>query len=143
MIRSLKKLKIWSMLKKRRRPANTTQQGPHSGHRCSCSARQPTAPLLLPLPLPWAELDPAARATEALRAPGVAPPLDLTSILTSAAHSGAPASYQQYLVPSPLFGVPTPPGVVREGVFCGCFTGIAALAALLRYCLCCFQHWPC
>ncbi|URD96704.1 hypothetical protein MUK42_29863 [Musa troglodytarum] len=95
MIRSLKKLKIWSRLKKRRRPANATQQGPHSGHRCSCSARQPTAPLLLP---PWAELDPAARATEGLRAPGVAPPLDLTSILTSAAHSGAPASYQQYLL---------------------------------------------
>ncbi|CAL9086959.1 unnamed protein product [Musa textilis] len=92
MIRSLKKLKIWSRLKKRRRPANATQQGPHSGHRCSCSVRQPTAPLLLP---PWAELDPAARATEGLRAPGVAPPLDLTSILTSAAHSGAPASYQQ------------------------------------------------
>ncbi|THU73396.1 hypothetical protein C4D60_Mb04t22400 [Musa balbisiana] len=98
MIRSLKKLKIWSMLKKRRRPANAIQQSPHSGHRCSCSARQPpqpTAPLLLP---PWAELDPAVRAIEALRAPGVAPPLDLTSILTSAAHSGAPASYQQYLL---------------------------------------------
>ncbi|KAJ8512290.1 hypothetical protein OPV22_002724 [Ensete ventricosum] len=119
MIRSLKKLKIWSRLKKRRRPATPIQQGPHSGHRCSCSARQATPPLLL------------------------SPPLDLTFILTSAAHSGAPASYQQYLAPSPVFGVPTPPGVVREGVFCGCFTGIAALAALLRYCLCCFQHWPC
>ncbi|RWW63845.1 hypothetical protein BHE74_00028958 [Ensete ventricosum] len=83
MIRSLKKLKIWSRLKKRRRPATPIQQGPHSGHRCSCSARQATPPLLL------------------------SPPLDLTSILTSAAHSGAPASYQQYLAPSPVSGRPS------------------------------------
>lgn len=97
MLRSLKKLKLWSFLKKRAKPS-----------RCSCSAPPP----LLAEP----------------SAPPLPPPRPVSS-------------YQQYLLPSPVFTATMQQQ--EEGVYCGCFTGVATLSALLRCCcLCCLHQWP-
>ncbi|WOL06016.1 hypothetical protein Cni_G14748 [Canna indica] len=128
MIRSLKKLKLWSVLKKRRRKSTAIHESQqHSGHSYSRAAGPlPSAP---PLP-PWPNFQHSVNATDAGGAAAYLPSLD---------------SYQQYLVPSPVYGgvAVVQLGMEREGAYCGCYAGFAALAALIRYCFCCLHQWPC
>ncbi|EHA8592258.1 hypothetical protein COCNU_contig69392027G000010 [Cocos nucifera] len=153
MIRTLKKLKTWYRFKQKKRKNHALQQTNHSCHCCSCSTchPQPTAP---PLP-PWADFEKSQEAaSHSFTEPGVFPPRstaqwELPPVLSAQVPSEiAPlyvplpvgsASYQQYLVPSPTYGVPIQPLASREedSRFWGCVTGVAAR---LSRCLC--TCWP-
>lgn len=152
MIRTLKKLKIWSRMKKKKRKTHALHQTNYSCHCCSCSTchPQPTAP---PLP-PWADFEQSREAvSHSFTKPGVfpqsiahseLPPVLSAQVPSEIAPLYAPlpsssASYQQYLVPSPIYGVPILPLASRErgSKFCGCVTGVAAC---LSRCLC--PCWP-
>lgn len=142
MIRTLKKLKILSRLKKKKRKTHAIQQTNHSCHCCSCSTchPQPTAP---PLP-PWADFEQSqGAASHSFTEPGVfpsksiahsqVPPVLSAQVPSEIAPLFVPlpvgsASYQQYLVPSPIYGVPIQPLASREwdSRFWGCVTSVAA-----------------
>lgn len=150
MIKALKKLKNWSRKKKRRR--SSIFQPPSSPPCCSCGAPptppplQPTAP---PLP-PWLDFDfkqDTASGSASVSAfptqhqfqpqsPDIASeitPLYVPQPLT------IPTSYQQYLAPTPVYGVPVTPvsSARRAGGLFGC---VASAGSYLIRCLCpCIQ----
>lgn len=119
MIRAFNKLKTWAKKKNKKKKGNGVDNPAHLCH-CCCSCHgwsnpEPSAPPL-PALAPWLH-DPKAQGDE------INDHLNIRS-----------ASYQQYLVPSPLYGSPAshPP------------TSFGDLVSSFAYCLCgclcsCFQ----
>lgn len=124
MIKTLKKLKIWSKLKRRkknRKPNTLTQPADPSCPRCNCPVwpwPEPSAP---PLP-PFVNLVNSAEAT---------PFSEITPLYAS--------SYQRYFVPSPTYGMPIHQDAVQKDFdsrLGKCVRRIAALVtSCFSYCL--------
>ncbi|KAG5248423.1 formin protein [Salix suchowensis] len=151
MIKAVKKLKkLWPRKKKRKR--SHQYQEPYYHHppspcHCCCSyPAAPTQPSAPPLP-PWLEPE---LTSEAISAPGLQSLPDMarpSQILvpsqeivmeTSPVYPTLP-SYQQYLVPSPVYGVPVEQKTRREEStgFFGC---VVNFCASLISCFCpCFR----
>ncbi|XP_062113946.1 uncharacterized protein LOC133824948 [Humulus lupulus] len=120
----MKKLKIWPRKKRKRKahhplpyylppppsrppPPPPPLQAPILHWCCSCSKAEPSAP---PLPSSW-YCDSPGEAHESVLAAGV------VEYPSSAADAGdddgedlesSSSSYQQYMVPSPVYGIPVP-----------------------------------
>ncbi|XP_077236770.1 homeobox protein [Tasmannia lanceolata] len=153
MIRALKKLKVWSR-KKKKRKINTLQP-PTTSHCCSCSKyTQPSAP---PLPS-WLDFEQPqetfSRSDPTCEAFSV-PPFDpskvrtqvssseiiseITPLYTPVATLPVSISYQQYLAPAPVYGVPIMP-VIRQERAAGLFGCVASVGTTLMRCFCpCFR----
>ncbi|XP_058113787.1 uncharacterized protein LOC131256765 [Magnolia sinica] len=163
MIKAFKKLKIWHR-KKKKKKYYSLPQPPPTPHCCSCSAKlQPTAP---PLP-PWIEIDQPQEADspfvpiygsfpsqqQALFQPSDAMvgsfPSDQQALFQPsdaiASEIYAPPvqpvtpSYQQYLAPRPVYGVPVMP-VASTEKSAGLFGCVVSIGTFLIRCLCpCFR----
>ncbi|PIA37064.1 hypothetical protein AQUCO_03100076v1 [Aquilegia coerulea] len=144
MFRSLKQLKIWSRRKKKKKnnnnvfhnsylPAHPTCPAPLPPplpltHSCSCSAFQPSAP---PLPS-WLNFEQNNIDHSAFRV-FPASTLDYESVseitpLCPPSINSTTTSYQQYMVSSPVYGVPMMPTMHtgKSGGILGCVFGVGA-----------------
>ncbi|KAF9617661.1 hypothetical protein IFM89_037804 [Coptis chinensis] len=157
MIRSLKKLKIWSRRKKKKKISHahsytsppTRPAPPPPIHCCSCSFAQPSAP---PLPS-WLDFEQSHIANTAFGMFGdssLGQPIsedhivheeivsEITPLCPSFPISSTP-SYQQYMVTSPVYGVPVAPATQTEK-FGGVFGCAVSVGANLIRCFCpCFR----
>ncbi|XXG58295.1 hypothetical protein AAC387_Pa04g0640 [Persea americana] len=155
MIKALRKIKNWSSRKKKRRKSNIFQP-PSYPHCCSCGTPpplpplQPTAP---PLPS-WLDFDYQQDEASGSVPPSTFPTQhqfellspEITSSEITPLYVPQPlpmaTSYQQYLAPAPVYGMPvtpsTPVNSTRRGSgFCG---WIASVLSRLIRCLCpCIQ----
>ncbi|KAA8545415.1 hypothetical protein F0562_020199 [Nyssa sinensis] len=150
MIKAVKKLKFWSRKKKKKNhfiehphPPQPPPPPPCYFHcHCSCPPFQPSAP---PLPswldyenthdsISAAEVGPVSGDQAQFHSQEIVP--DLTSLYPTLPVS---TSYQQYMVPDPVYGMPVAPAIKREraGGFFGCIINIGV--NLIR-CFCpCFR----
>lgn len=138
MLKTIKKLKFWHRKKKKKKQSYLPPPPLHSNYCCGCSC--PSAP---PLPA-WYDTE---QAFEVVTAPvsGFAYSTQQQDIVSEAAPSyptlpvNNTSSYQQYMVPNPVYGIPAlpPPPPTKEksaGIF-GCAVEIG------RYLFRCF--FPC
>ncbi|XP_042477540.1 uncharacterized protein LOC122058897 [Macadamia integrifolia] len=149
MMKALKKLKVWSK-KKKRRKSHVYQPPPATSHCCSCSYTPASAP---PLPS-WLDFD---QIQDAGSVSAVFQPCDIDPITpqpqfsstqtvseTTPLYAPLPvgtssSSYQQYMVQTPVYGVPVVPEHQTEktaGLF-GCVVSIGTY--LIRCFFPCFQ----
>uniref|UniRef100_A0A5B7BTH8 Uncharacterized protein n=1 Tax=Davidia involucrata TaxID=16924 RepID=A0A5B7BTH8_DAVIN len=154
MIKAVKKLKFWSRKKKKKNhliehfPPPPPPPPPRYFHfHCSCPQFQPSAP---PLPswLEYEQTHDSIFAAEVSPVSGTAssseaqfPPQEIVPELSSLYDPTLPVStsYQQYMVPDPVYGMPVVSAVKRERAvgFFGCIVNIGA--HLIR-CFCpCFR----
>ncbi|KAI8532021.1 hypothetical protein RHMOL_Rhmol11G0180600 [Rhododendron molle] len=153
--KAIKKLKFWSRKKKKNKYYIKEPSPPpptfHYYH--SWVPVQPSAP---PLP-PWFDheqdqyshfgqdsgMASSSRAEFSSTQEEISP--DLNSMYSiSASDVGNDASYQQYMVSTPVYGVPVLPAVRRRekaAGFFGCFVGIGT--HLIRCFFPCFHDWGC
>ncbi|XP_022714469.1 uncharacterized protein LOC111274079 [Durio zibethinus] len=156
MLKAVKKLKFWSSKKRKRKSLGFDPSSPPSRCHCcySCSSTQPSAP---PLPS-WLE---AEMTQDAIPTPDQAelfpefsyptdqvqyPTQDIVSSPVFSAPFPAPApapaaapSYQQYLVPNPVYGLPVVQTARRERS-AGFFSCVINFGVNLIRCFCpCFR----
>ncbi|RVX05852.1 hypothetical protein CK203_023833 [Vitis vinifera] len=125
MLKTLKKLKFWHRKKKKKKPylpPPPPPPPPLPSPYCCCS--RPSAP---PLP-PWYDAEQAYDAAAAAPVPGFVYSTPQQEIVSEARPSyptlpvTSTSSYQQYMVPNPVYGIPAVPAPTKEksaGLF-GC-----------------------
>ncbi|KAJ9687719.1 hypothetical protein PVL29_016271 [Vitis rotundifolia] len=145
MLKTLKKLKFWHRKKKKKKPYLPPPPPPPpppplpSPH-CCCSC--PSAP---PLP-PWYDTEQAYDAAAAAApVPGFVYSTPQQEIVSEARPSyptlpvTSTSSYQQYMVPNPVYGIPAVPAPTKEKS-AGLFGCAVEIGRYLFRCFCpCFQ----
>ncbi|KAJ4950918.1 hypothetical protein NE237_027750 [Protea cynaroides] len=145
MMKALKKLKVWSR-KKKRRKSHVYQPPPSTSYCCSCSSTQPSAP---PQPS-WHEFETQEATSVSVvfqpcdfdrtrPQPQFSSPQTVSETTPLYAPSPVSPSYQQYMVQSPVYGVPVESEHQTERA-AGLFGCVMSIGPHLIRCFCpCFQ----
>lgn len=159
MMKAVEKLKFWSRKKKKKKAFSIEPPPPPPPPACHCQHYQyyhyqPIEPSAPPLPLSssssWVDCDHQTHeaifsssefisitSSSQAQVPTSAPkdsPVPELSPLDPSVSAPSTASYQQYMVPNPVYGVPTVPQKVRKERGGGAFGCVFAIGAHLFHC---------